>query len=340
MAHSLKPSKLRLVLLAVCVSSGSCLSYYWNNTGAAKSKDGHAKITFTPNHLPMHGKVAVLMRGQSFRGEGGACDVNARGRQLDGTTSFVKNVLDPLNYELHNWIDVVAVDSSRPCKLTPQMIRLLDTNRVHGVGHFDSETQGLAVQRSLQYFEERLGGAEEISKYQMVLIARTDLDWQNKNIIDWPGNFSRFNFPDMCPEEQRADPKYGQHCVSDLFQIMPGRLYPAFRDAVLTNGTGCFDSCVGEHAECHRVGHLCWDSVKKAVNQLQGDVGFAFHEEIPDTDNTQKVVPKRVAEKYLRIIPLSEILDRKSAKEAQCCLLTPSAPCCTNAHPAPIELTL
>jgi len=339
MVSSLKTfSKLRFVLLAVCASSGSCFNLNWKDSGKQAWQKAQ-RFALTANHLPSGGRVAVLMRGQSFRGENGACDVNARDRQLDGTTSFVKNVLDPLNYELHNWIDVVAVDSSN-CKLTPQMIRLVDTNRVHGVGHFDSETQGLAVQRSLQYFEERLGGAEEISKYQMVLIARTDLDWKNKNIIDWPGNFSRFNFPDMCPEEQRADPKYGQHCVSDLFQIMPGRLYPAFRDAVLTNGTGCFDSCVGEHAECHRVGHWCWDSVKKAVNQLQGDVGFAFHEEIPDTDNTQKVVPKRIAEQYLRIIPLSEILDRKSAKEAQCCLLTPSAPCCTNAHPAPIELTL
>jgi len=322
MADSLKTlSKLPLVLLAVCISSGSCLSYYNSVIG----RDAQ-RFDLPKNRLPSGGRVAVLMRGQSFRGESGACDTKAKDRQLDGISSFVNKVLDPLNYELNNEVDVIAVDS-QSCDLTTELMEVLNATRVHGLGHVDSATQGLAVQRSLQYFEKRLGGAKAISKYNLVIISRFDLDWWGKSITTWPGDFSRFNFPDMCPEEQRADPQYGEHCVSDLFQVMPGRLYPAWSKAVLTKGSGCFDSCVGREntLDCHRVGHWCYDSVKKEVDHLKGQVGFAFHAEIP---GGKMALPERRLQHFLRPIPLSLTKSRATVKEAGCCLINPKGVCC------------
>jgi len=247
------------------------------------------------------GKFAVLLRGQSFRSGKGNCDFAVRDLQLNATQSFTKMVLEPL--EGHgNKVDIVVTDSD-PCELTPQMVQILGLDRVVGVKHFNAANQGVSFQTSLHALEDVLGGPEQLEKYDHILIARHDLTWHGEDLYQWPSAFSQFLFADRCPDEQRADPHFGEQCVSDLFHMMPGHLYKTFSQVVFAKNTSCFDDCIDlEDVEarhlCHREGHDCRPAVEAALQAVGEKSSLAFG------DGSE-----RHLNNYVSLVPLGETPD-------------------------------
>jgi len=222
---------------------------------------------------------------------------------MRATSSLVTTVLNPLADNLQNWMTIVATDSD-PCPLTPTLMKAVNSSRVRSVAHFNEDSQGKSFHHSLVHFEKSMGGIDEISSFQLVLVLRHDIRWTGTTIDTWPANFSRFNFPDFCPKAQREDPLYGNECVSDLFYMMPGRLYRTFREIIMTDGNGCFDStdqCEG----CHENGHYCYPVMKDAVETAGGELGFAFSADLPDVTSTDST--PRVMDQYLHLTPLGDL---------------------------------
>jgi len=272
--------------------------------------------------LPANGRVAVLIRGQSFRTETGKCEPEARDKQLHATTTLVWKVLDPLMNKRNNKIEIVVTDSD-PCDLTQEVIDLMGTDRVVGVKHFNEDNQGDSMKHSLRVFEKELGGIEAVRKYDLILIFRHDTFWHDDNVLLWPADWRKFNFADMCPDFQRKDPMFGDECVSDIVHTMPGQYYPAFSEVVQAEHThGCFDA---------NSGHSCMAPIREALEPLGGKIGLALNFEAPN----YPLAMTRQMNDYINIVPLKgdDNLDRleyKHEEYADCCLQNPSEknPCC------------
>jgi hypothetical protein len=284
----------------------------------------HLKNSREPHDLPSYGKVAILVRGQSYRGEDGVCssDDFVKERQEYATSSFMEKILNPLRNDLHNQVDIVVTDSA-DCKLTAGLVTMMGgSSVVQGVRQFDKTNQALSMQESIRSLEDVLGGVSAISKYDLVLIVRHDVRWGNEALITmWPADFSLFNFPDTCPPSQ-TDPE----CTSDIFHTMPGKFYPAYRSVIMNNSaTRCFDACEVKDPDvlCHQNGHHCFPSIRDAVAKLQGNCGLIFRDGIPG-DGKERVMDSKCG-----LIPMSDNDDRAVEKLKQCCEETPNAGCCT-----------
>eukprot|EP00928_Gymnodinium_smaydae_P004277 TRINITY_DN11474_c1_g1_i1.p1 TRINITY_DN11474_c1_g1~~TRINITY_DN11474_c1_g1_i1.p1 ORF type:complete len:285 (-),score=16.40 TRINITY_DN11474_c1_g1_i1:59-913(-) len=230
--------------------------------------------------LPRNGRVAILVRGESFRKgrhtSGCNSDADAQAVQLRSTQSLISGVIRPLE-ELGNKVEIVATDKS--CSLTPALLKLLE----RWVLKFETvrgEHQGDNMRAALQLFKATLDPVQ----YDLVFVVRHDevfhvpinywgpgaaaaasLDITPETMSFLNANFSKMNFFSRC--QLRAGEAFGGDlCVYDLIHIMPGRLFPAF-DATIGSTPGCFfTDPVGN-------GHNCYRAMSQAMETVNGEVG-------------------------------------------------------------------
>mmetsp|Transcript_80804 Transcript_80804/g.210794 ORF Transcript_80804/g.210794 Transcript_80804/m.210794 type:complete len:321 (+) Transcript_80804:136-1098(+) len=222
--------------------------------------------------FPSGGRVAIVLRGASFRGKGGkyrknaSCvnDTESLERQGRATDSLVRNVI--ARFERYgNEVDVVVTD--RVCNLTDErIVSRIGRERVkmqsqNASGHQRTNIMW-AIDQLRNYSAEHnmLGsscGPSNSScvsvEYSLVLVVRHDTVWQVP-IDQWPdADFRKVLFPYQCP-------KKGVH---DLFAIMPGSYLQFYYDILK------WKWCFGQDD-----GHDCMKGMVERTNQ--STVGVAL----------------------------------------------------------------
>eukprot|EP00928_Gymnodinium_smaydae_P085886 TRINITY_DN695_c0_g2_i1.p1 TRINITY_DN695_c0_g2~~TRINITY_DN695_c0_g2_i1.p1 ORF type:complete len:344 (-),score=50.17 TRINITY_DN695_c0_g2_i1:110-1018(-) len=219
--------------------------------------------------MPWRGNVAVIVRGQPFRGwrDDGSCMSECRESQLNASRSIVSRLIEPLEQTRKNSVDIFNVDcGDEPCKLLADENMALSSNNTRSVRStfVNSNVEGgqaICVQRALDFFQTSV----DPSKYDTIIVIRHDVEWL-ESIFSWSGaNFKGFNFFSRCEAGAFMNENDGldgpSACVNDIMQVIPGRKFEAWRAEV---GKGkCFNT---EWRKGH--GHMCW---KQAVLAAGGD---------------------------------------------------------------------
>mmetsp|Transcript_6102 Transcript_6102/g.16630 ORF Transcript_6102/g.16630 Transcript_6102/m.16630 type:complete len:351 (+) Transcript_6102:99-1151(+) len=241
---------------------------YDSATGDPQRRVGIPGIGF-----PRGGRVAVVLRGASFRGKGGktrkkvGCvnDTESLERQGRATDSLVRNVIARFEH-YGNEVDVVVTD--RVCNLTDErIVSRIGRERVkmqsqNASGHQRTNIMW-AIDQLRNYSAEHnmLGsscGPSNSScvsvEYSLVLVVRHDTVWQVP-IDQWPdADFRKVLFPYHCPYQEG---------VHDLFAIMPGPYLQFFYDALR------WKMCFGKQD-----GHNCMKGMVQQTNR--SSVGVAL----------------------------------------------------------------
>mmetsp|Transcript_44778 Transcript_44778/g.128272 ORF Transcript_44778/g.128272 Transcript_44778/m.128272 type:complete len:350 (-) Transcript_44778:414-1463(-) len=240
---------------------------YDSATGDPQRRVGIPGIGF-----PRGGRVAVVLRGASFRGKGGktrkkvGCvnDTESLERQGRATDSLVRNVIARFEH-YGNEVDVVVTD--RVCNLTDErIVSRIGRERVkmqsqNASGHQRTnimwaidQLRNYSAEHGLLGSEYRTSNRSYVAvKYNLVLILRHDTVWQVP-IDQWPdADFRKVLFPYQCP-------KKGVH---DLFAIMPGSYLQFYYDILK------WKWCFGQDD-----GHDCMKGMVERTNQ--STVGVAL----------------------------------------------------------------
>mmetsp|Transcript_44781 Transcript_44781/g.128288 ORF Transcript_44781/g.128288 Transcript_44781/m.128288 type:complete len:322 (-) Transcript_44781:57-1022(-) len=223
--------------------------------------------------FPSGGRVAIVLRGASFRGKGGkyrknaSCvnDTESLERQGRATDSLVRNVI--ARFERYgNEVDVVVTD--RVCNLTDErIVSRIGRERVkmqsqNASGHQRTnimwaidQLRNYSAEHGLLGSEYRTSNRSYVAvKYNLVLILRHDTVWQVP-IDQWPdADFRKVLFPYHCPYQEG---------VHDLFAIMPGPYLQFFYDALR------WKMCFGKQD-----GHNCMKGMVQQTNR--SSVGVAL----------------------------------------------------------------
>lgn len=203
-----------------------------------------AKSTYpNPTPLPSNGKVLILFRGQAFRGPTEACQKHKLADQLNATSVFVTNVIEPLEAR-GNKVDLI-VGSDPECSLMQDLLAVLGQERIltspdTAAKHkkYYSPGQGENMAKLIAAFKSTASASD----YDLLFFVRHDLLWKTP-ITTWDADFARLNFPSFCEEGSGppADMDCSENCpcVTDVAQVMPGRLFDEFDDRV--GEAWCFD---------------------------------------------------------------------------------------------------
>lgn len=202
------------------------------------------------------GRVAVIVRGQSFRAHmrghnGPACDPASIGDQDLATKSLFKYVVNPF---LGNNVALDMIVTDAPCNLSTSYASMFPHDDMHFLaqGMVVGMDQADSFRRTLAYFMRYMGvNYINVRSYDLVVITRHDIVWK-KPIFDSPGvNISKMNFAAPCEKGQSPD------CVIDILHMMPGRLFPTFVKA----------NCLM---------HQCFGTVQKAMAHIGAETGFVL----------------------------------------------------------------
>eukprot|EP00928_Gymnodinium_smaydae_P079986 TRINITY_DN63799_c0_g1_i1.p1 TRINITY_DN63799_c0_g1~~TRINITY_DN63799_c0_g1_i1.p1 ORF type:complete len:325 (+),score=35.42 TRINITY_DN63799_c0_g1_i1:33-977(+) len=233
---------------------------------AGKRESPPAEAPGNSQNMPWRGKVAVIVRGQPFRGNRneGSCKSECRESQLNVSLSVVSQLIEPLEKERYNSVDVFNVDcGDAPCRMSAEEDLVLSSSQERHVQStfVDSSVSGgqaICVQRALDFFES----SGDPSSYDVVMMIRHDVEWLD-SIFSWSGaNFEGFNFFSRC--ELGAFPHLyngvdgPSACVNDILQVVPGRKYRAWREVI--GKDRCFNA-----AWRRGHGHNCWSQTAAAV---------------------------------------------------------------------------
>lgn len=279
--------------------------------------------------LPSGGRVAVVIRGEVFRGEQGPCDDSefVRQNQEKATNSLISEILDPLQNDLKNEVHVVITDSSN-CSFSNELQQTIGVNRVLGMHTFAGITQGQSVQNALSLFEESVASRQlAVEDYDWILMVRHDTVF-DQHVSWWStSNISKLSVAHKCPFDTMQDPFFGWQCVDDQLFAMPGFLWKTFRDVVKSESpNGCFDECgpgvpSTQSLSCHTEGHWCLPPLQKALEPLGSDVGTLGMWLNPYPFSLSKARPE--VKEHLRHLKLQAILDDLPS-EPGCYLMLPS----------------
>ena len=223
-----------------------------------------------PNSLPSNGRVAFLVRGESYRlggrnldtSQAGGCNTGGTDSQNQATHSLLNLLVQPLEAR-GNHVDMFVTETSgvkSPCPLVePGLQAIYQGNRNRSVVFRTAvrmASQADSIRLALDFLKESADDRVE-SVYDLVLIVRHDMVW-TEAIHKWPppADFSRFSFMSAC-EKRSGD---AEKCVSDTLLLMPGSLFPAFDSVAGAAGSRCF---VADFR--HGSGHECSGAITKAT---------------------------------------------------------------------------
>lgn len=233
--------------------------------------------------VPSDARFVILLRGETFRydkqGVGRVfCDSNGKESQTRITTSLLTNVIEPLESQ-RNSIDIVF--TSRVCKLNEEIVGILG-HRVKAWKVFAGPGQSINLRHALETLNDLYGGIDGVaSSFDYVLVQRNDLQWI-ATVHDWTAKWTNFNFLAHCGRTAvsgNAKWSGGEKCVWDTLHVMPGRMYPAFNDAVgtISDGYKCF------REKNDQSGHACYYAISAALKkrQLSTDFGYLADRYVP-----------------------------------------------------------
>jgi len=213
------------------------------------------------SNFPSHGRVAVVLRGASFRNfrhKQSWCmqeDGKSERLQKEATMSLVENVIVPLE-QAGNTVDVILTDIA--CNLTRS--KLLPWIGEHRVKVFeqsdDSRDQNANIMFALDHLAKYSGGVQEVeNKYSHVFLMRHDTHW-NKPMNDWSeADFSKTLFPFKCPKTIGS--------VHDLFFLVPTKYFGRWYKSIALRQ--CFKGADGHFCMQAMVWHAGEESVAVAV---------------------------------------------------------------------------
>ena len=258
-----------------------------------------------PQRCPIsNGRVAILLRGQAFRG---ATSFEASGPsnlqgcspyadlqvQIEATQSLKANIISPLEaLPCGNTVDIFLSECSveRGCPLVARLQRVLGRNIVASHTRCHSADQSKNVRMSLEFFKRAASKrvARDASMaavgnaYDLFILTRHDIVW-TRPISAWShANFSMINFLGgceprcagcekgtckHCPATATTGSRYGGNplrCVQDSLHMMPGRAFSTFDTAV--GSGGCFD---GTNKGS---GHRCLRPIESSAGSASGFV--------------------------------------------------------------------
>jgi len=239
--------------------------------------------------FPRGGRVAIVLRGASFRGTGGQfgknCvnDTESLERQGQAADSLEQNVIAPLE-RYRNYVDVILTD--RECNLTDErLVPRFGKRRVkkHSQWSGGSQRNNImwAVDQLRDYSAEQdlLASSCELSdtrcvavNYNLILILRHDTVWTAPMDRWLEADFTKVLFPYACP-------KVGVH---DLFTIVPGPYLQLYYNAL--HWKLCFSRC---HGPRRAQGWQDWHNCLKGMVQLanRSSVGVVLPPPLADDRN-------------------------------------------------------
>eukprot|EP00928_Gymnodinium_smaydae_P099067 TRINITY_DN935_c0_g1_i1.p1 TRINITY_DN935_c0_g1~~TRINITY_DN935_c0_g1_i1.p1 ORF type:complete len:326 (-),score=31.59 TRINITY_DN935_c0_g1_i1:172-1110(-) len=251
------------------------VAVYTNGLQSSLTSSPYHSSADTPGdvqRMPWHGKVAVIIRGQPFRGRARerGCKSECRESQLNASRSVVSRLIEPLEQVRKNSVDVFNVNcGDHPCELFADVSSVLSANQTETTRHIRSTFvnsnveggQAICVQRALDFLE----ASADASSYDAIIMTRHDVEWLD-SIFSWSGaDFTGINFFSRCQAGALNKSNDGidgpSACVHDVLQVVPGRLFSAWRTQI---GKGrCFNSDWKKGN-----GHYCW---KQAVLAAGGE---------------------------------------------------------------------
>lgn len=216
--------------------------------------ESHREEAHKTNKLPQNGKVAIIIRGQAFRGAGQfatGCNSTTAPHQFEQAQSMVNNLIRPLQ-KFGNAVSVFMAESSGPCPLVKKLTSVYNANGTVEVSAYTGRqlaNQGDALRLAMKMFE--MESPIPASEYDLVMVIRHDLYWKIPVDLWMPTkDFQHFNFYSKC--EPKAP--IGTDCVNDIVYTMPGNMTLGFAESLYAKGCFSFDICE-KAAECH--GHSC-----------------------------------------------------------------------------------
>eukprot|EP00928_Gymnodinium_smaydae_P015437 TRINITY_DN1570_c0_g1_i1.p1 TRINITY_DN1570_c0_g1~~TRINITY_DN1570_c0_g1_i1.p1 ORF type:complete len:333 (+),score=35.64 TRINITY_DN1570_c0_g1_i1:49-999(+) len=260
---------LRLVLLMHAHAA-----VYIHGLQSSLQSSPHKPPADTPGNvqkMPWRGKVAVILRGQTFRSfrSSVGCEKTCRESQLNSSRSVVSQLIEPLERVRENSVDVFNVDcGDEPCEMIADENRALsakqwnqeETRNIQStfVNSHGKGGQAICVQRALDFFETSV----DPSTYDTIIMIRHDIEWLD-SIFSWSGaDFTGVNFFSRCEFNAVINQGDGTDgptaCVNDLLHMVPGHLYKAWRAEI--GKDKCFSS---EWQNGH--GHMCWNQTVLAA---------------------------------------------------------------------------
>eukprot|EP00930_Biecheleria_cincta_P046566 TRINITY_DN32122_c0_g1_i1.p1 TRINITY_DN32122_c0_g1~~TRINITY_DN32122_c0_g1_i1.p1 ORF type:complete len:409 (+),score=66.86 TRINITY_DN32122_c0_g1_i1:145-1371(+) len=222
--------------------------------------ESHREQAHARNKLPQNGKVAIVVRGQAFRGAGQfakGCNSTTAPHQFAQARSMVKQVIRPLQ-KFGNTVSLFMAESSGPCPLVKNLTQVYNANGTVEVFAYTGQpvaNQGDALRLAMKTFET--DSPIPASGYALVIVTRHDIFWKIPVDLWMPTkNFQHFNFYSKCePKAPISD------CVNDIVWTMPGNMTLGFVESLYTKNCFSFDICK-KASGCH--GHGC----KKAMLNL------------------------------------------------------------------------
>lgn len=245
---------------------------------------GAAKVEWWPRldsgrkgGIPRGQKIGILIRGATFRAQFPGerhdakvvCDPRTREVQIRGTTSLIKQVVEPFEV-LGNQVHIVS--TAHPCRFNQEVRRALGGRPVI-FKELRSANQSHDLRMALDVFSEHYGGVEAVpNELDYVLVVRHDLQWL-QNITHWANDFDAFSFLHRCNPDSGLNVG-GSYCVHDIVHWMPSKLFPIF------------DATIGHSWEIHGYpipldcfeedGHACYYPMKEAFSNYSKSAHISF----------------------------------------------------------------
>jgi len=236
---------------------------------AVRSQSRRSAVNLQSGILPRYSAIAILMRGESFRCYRGSpgCFAKAHDVQLNGTRTFRKNVIAPLE-ELGNRVDVFYIVET--CEMQDELLTVLGANvkNTQYLAKTNNGTQKGRILTSLQFVRDSVGPGG-VNQYALFLMVRVDQVWL-RPLTNWKADWSLFNFASPCSGTEPGFTK-DNPCVNDAFYTMPGRAFETFAEAVDT----CYLVKV-TGARAGGDGHHCKKQMSTAMANIGLSVGFAI----------------------------------------------------------------
>jgi len=257
-----KRSVFVATIFAACFDTGVAIK----RSGSDMLDPGAHRGSKSFASLPHGSRIAILFRGQVFRGSGmwgGACNTSTEAveKQLFMTKSALDKIVLPLEKASHT-VDIYLFDSSN-CSMLERIVGLLGTKgdrpRVLFQQSFRGNSQSDSMNRTVKEFT-----LHDPEKYRVILMLRFDVTYKSY-IYEWPTvNYGKFNFYSHC-ELHSEDPRV---CVNDIVQVMPGKYFVPWQRIV--GKDNCFNGHPGPYGrDC---GHFCYNQLVVAVGQE--NIGF------------------------------------------------------------------
>jgi hypothetical protein len=232
---------------------------------------------------PSNAAVAILLRGQAFRGRptefGRSKELGCnrtdvvRELQLRQGREVVANLVEPLE-QLGNRVDLIVTETSGGCDLDTELLAVYDANNsgrsriVASDLTTISSTQGEGVRQILDLFEGCVRHGQCVREsaapgnpYALIMVARHDITWERRiTETSPPADPGKFNFLSKCELNAFIGLAEGD-CHNDAFFMFPGQGFDAFDKAL--GEKNCFAPKFDNASD----GHGCAIYVRRSLGE-------------------------------------------------------------------------